>query len=184
MSVPHHQNQCMAATEFTNDLRERSCSVVECLTRHIYPSLVLVQPRKTRPCLTERLLMGRKESNQTNNYQWPWKSSQGNQIIINSPSWLYVVSLQLDWNLPCCSRDPVYWSKFWLKFGSLWRIVGSFHQNFTLHHDMYKWYIQEILVKICQLVIAISCSHTNAYANRIRTHINMSSLPYLFGWNY
>ena len=34
--------------------------------RHIYPSLVLVQPRKTRPCLNERLLMGRKESNQTN----------------------------------------------------------------------------------------------------------------------
>ena len=32
--------------------------------RHIYPSLVLVQPRKTRPCLTERLLMGRKEWNQ------------------------------------------------------------------------------------------------------------------------
>ena len=29
-------------------------------------ALVLVQPRKTRPCLTERLLMGRKESNQTN----------------------------------------------------------------------------------------------------------------------
>ena len=34
--------------------------------RHIYPSLVLVQPRKTRLCLTEKLLMGRKESNQTN----------------------------------------------------------------------------------------------------------------------
>ena len=33
---------------------------------YIYPSLVLIQPRKTRPCLTERLLMGRKESNQTN----------------------------------------------------------------------------------------------------------------------
>ena len=33
--------------------------------RHIYPSLVLVQPRKTRLCITERLLMGRKESNQT-----------------------------------------------------------------------------------------------------------------------
>ena len=61
-------------------------SVVECLTgdrgaagssltgitvlcpwaRHIYPSLVLVQPRKTLPYITERLLMGRKESNQTN----------------------------------------------------------------------------------------------------------------------
>ena len=33
--------------------------------RHIYPTLLLVQPRKTRPFLTERLLMGRKESNQT-----------------------------------------------------------------------------------------------------------------------
>ena len=34
-----------------------------------YPSLVLVQPRKTRPCLIERLLMGRKESNQTNPFR-------------------------------------------------------------------------------------------------------------------
>ena len=32
--------------------------------RHINPSLVLVQPRKTRPFITERLLMGGK--NQTN----------------------------------------------------------------------------------------------------------------------
>ena len=28
--------------------------------------IVLVQPRLTRPCLTERFLMGLKESNQTN----------------------------------------------------------------------------------------------------------------------
>ena len=39
------------------------CVVV--LEQDIYPSLVLVQPRN-RPCLTERLLMGHKESNQTN----------------------------------------------------------------------------------------------------------------------
>ena len=65
---------------------ERSGSVVECLTqdrgamgssltgficvvslsKNINPSLVLVQPRKTRPFITERLLMGHKESNQTN----------------------------------------------------------------------------------------------------------------------
>ena len=57
---------------------ERSGLVVECLTRDlravcwsltgvtVNPSLVLAQPRKTRPCLTERLLMGRKESNQAN----------------------------------------------------------------------------------------------------------------------
>ena len=36
------------------------------LSKYINPSLVLVQPRKTRPFITERLLMGRKESNQTN----------------------------------------------------------------------------------------------------------------------
>ena len=71
---------------------ERSGSVVECLTRdrgervwaspaslrcgpwtrHIYPSLVLIQPRKTRPCLTERLLMGLKESNQTKKRKFLW----------------------------------------------------------------------------------------------------------------
>ena len=36
------------------------------LSKNINPSLVLVQPRKSRPFITERLLMGRKESNQTN----------------------------------------------------------------------------------------------------------------------
>ena len=34
--------------------------------KNINPSLVLVQPRKTGPFITERLLMGHKESNQTN----------------------------------------------------------------------------------------------------------------------
>ena len=42
----------------------RSHCVVS-LSKNINPSLVLVQPRKTRPFITERLLMGRKESNQT-----------------------------------------------------------------------------------------------------------------------
>ena len=36
------------------------------LSKNINPSLVLVQTRKTRPFITERLLNGRKESNQTN----------------------------------------------------------------------------------------------------------------------
>ena len=36
------------------------------LSKNINPSLVLVQPRKICPFITERLLMGRKESNQTN----------------------------------------------------------------------------------------------------------------------
>ena len=42
----------------------RHCVVF--LSKNINPSLVLVQPRKTRPFITERLLMGRKESNETN----------------------------------------------------------------------------------------------------------------------
>ena len=39
--------------------------VLEQVSKNINPSLVLVQPRKTHPFITERLLMGRKESNQT-----------------------------------------------------------------------------------------------------------------------
>ena len=41
------------------------------LSKNINPSLVLVQPRKTRPYITERLLMGSKESNQTKNSKEP-----------------------------------------------------------------------------------------------------------------
>ena len=42
--------------------RHRRHCVVS-LSKNINPSLVLVQPRKIRPFITERLLMGRKESN-------------------------------------------------------------------------------------------------------------------------
>ena len=78
---------------------ERSGSVVECLTRdrraagssltgvtalwslsktHL-SSLVLVLPRKTRPYITERLLMGRKESNQTKD-----KTFKITEIMLNN----------------------------------------------------------------------------------------------------
>ena len=36
------------------------------LSKNLNPSLVLVQPRRARPFITERLLVGRKEPNQTN----------------------------------------------------------------------------------------------------------------------
>ena len=49
-----------------NQIRRSSVQIIIInYGRHIYPSLVLVQTRKTRPCFTERLLMGRKKSNQT-----------------------------------------------------------------------------------------------------------------------
>ena len=41
------------------------------LSKNINFSLVVVQSRKTCPFITERLLMGRKESNLTNNYKLP-----------------------------------------------------------------------------------------------------------------
>ena len=40
------------------------CCIVS-LSKNINPSLVMVQPRKTPPFITERLLIGCKESNQT-----------------------------------------------------------------------------------------------------------------------
>ena len=46
---------------------QRHCLVS--LSKNINPSLVLVQPRKTRPFITEILLMGCKESNQTKTYK-------------------------------------------------------------------------------------------------------------------
>ena len=42
----------------------RHCAVS--LSKNINPCLVLVQPRKTRLFITDRLLKGRKESNKTN----------------------------------------------------------------------------------------------------------------------
>ena len=42
------------------------CHCVVSLSKNTNPSLVLVQPRKTRSFITERFLMRREESNQTN----------------------------------------------------------------------------------------------------------------------
>ena len=50
--------------------------------RHINPSLLLVQPGKTRPYITERLLMGLKESNQTKNKS---NHSCSRQNILSQP---------------------------------------------------------------------------------------------------
>ena len=59
------------------DSRLRDCGFephrrhcVVSLSKNINPSLVLVQPRKTCPYITERLLMVHKESNQTNNQRY------------------------------------------------------------------------------------------------------------------
>ena len=50
----------------------RHCVVF--LSKNINPSLILVQPRKTRPFITERLLMGPKESNLTMHSKGEWQT--------------------------------------------------------------------------------------------------------------
>ena len=53
------------------------------LSKNINPSIVLVQPRKTCPFITERLLIGRKESNQT-------KQISIYTVILNYNTWVKV----------------------------------------------------------------------------------------------
>ena len=62
--------------------------------RHIYLSLVLVQPRKTRPYITERFMMGRKESNQTNTYFYLYKQVDPDEIQPNAAFHLGLHCLQ------------------------------------------------------------------------------------------
>ena len=52
------------------------------LSKNINPSLILVQPRKTRPFITERLLMVRKESNQTNKQKQYFPCSMEKRIFL------------------------------------------------------------------------------------------------------
>ena len=72
------------------------------LSKNINPSLVLVKPRKTIPCITERLLMGRKESKQTNKQNHHINISRRNHTHAPSPATgcLYVKS----------NTHPMYYS--------------------------------------------------------------------------
>ena len=57
--------ECLSWDRVTTGLSFNSITALYGLARHINPILVPVQPRKTHPYVTERLLMKRKESNQT-----------------------------------------------------------------------------------------------------------------------
>ena len=101
-------------------IRGRSGSVVECLTwdrrvagssftgvtalcpsaRHINPSLVLVQPMKTCPFITERLLIGRRESNKKNNSAY-WNYLRFYAIIC----WINVCQIQINISMSTQIKD-------------------------------------------------------------------------------
>ena len=79
--------------------------------RHIYPSLVLFQPRKTCPCFTERLLMGRKESNQTNKQKSHWFLSKY-RTMLHLTSLHAPISITMTMNLSvfifCHTPSPTF----------------------------------------------------------------------------
>ena len=54
------------------------------LSKNINPSLVLIQPRKTRPFITERLLMGRKESSKQT-YHIIYNPHNGGKLLCTFP---------------------------------------------------------------------------------------------------
>ena len=57
------------------------------------PSLVLVQPRKTLPYITERLLMRHKESNQTNKHTLQRVINKGADQTVDAQAGLSLCSL-------------------------------------------------------------------------------------------
>ena len=65
------------------------------LSKNIYPSLVLVQPRKTRPFITERLLMGRKESKQTNKLSELQNFAGSSHVIKKWTSVIIIITIGL-----------------------------------------------------------------------------------------
>ena len=83
------------------------------LSKNINPSLVLVQPRKTRPFITERLLMGRKESNQT-------KHVLG-IFIENTTKMVWIIPL----NTKNEDQTFRYRQNFAFSYTMQWKLLGS-----------------------------------------------------------
>ena len=119
--------------------------------RHIYTSLVLVQPRKTGPCLTERLLMGRTESNQTNKFVFQqWTIHMKKQALYGfikklsnlkmssavDFSWCIKGYILFVWNSTCFmfSKDKVFkWPKVIIPAIPLLYSWLCFYQTLTLY---------------------------------------------------
>ena len=84
------------------------------LRKNINPNLVLVQPRNKRPFITERLLMGCKESNQTKQTNIAYTHS----ALITCPTITLISScntmVQKSLHLLCCDGMSYYYLDFFL----------------------------------------------------------------------
>ena len=103
------------------------------LSKNINPSLVLVQPRKTRPFITERLLMGCKETNQTNKYSilrsfysflnWEW-------VDIWVPTRPGEITVCICIGRPYCPRGPINsYRSFWYFTYTNCRHIKHMHEG-------------------------------------------------------
>ena len=192
-------DKCLAQG-WQRNIRERSGSVVECLTqgrramglslagvtascpwaRHIYPSLILVQPRKTLPFITERLLMGCKESNKQNNatYLSPLPSSFSlKKWVFNiSPagsralrSWSHSSVSSVDQTLGPLDKSPVLQLHYMFCFDSLRHIEQFFSRQTGLDSRWRVWApgaLSNCLVSTTELLILSVwhfCSHSSPH---------------------
>ena len=83
---------------------QRHCVVS--LSKNINLSLVLVQPRKICPYTSERLLMGRKESNQTN------KQIIDKVGLTSQPPYCFKCKVQNSELLAFCRHDLIIFNNF------------------------------------------------------------------------
>ena len=124
------------------------------LSKNIDPSLVLVQPRKTCPFITERLLMGRKESNQTNKQLMSKCHINGNLM-----SWLIyifwhkimIIFLSICLNIRIgCSKETVYLIE---------PVLLSTHKMFCLRNMKVNLELYFLIIKDADRILASSREH-------------------------
>ena len=77
---------------------------------------MLVQPRKTRPYITERMLTGRKESSQTNKQKSPMCTSDGLDSCMTPGFWQTLVSIAEVRYRYCSEIEPCKWKPMDQKF--------------------------------------------------------------------
>ena len=97
--------------------------LISSLSKNINPSLVLVQPRNTRPFITDRLMMGRKESNQTNKNGFMTKCSRA------------VHPLVIFLSVPLPSVMYVYCSPV-VTCGKAWPVGSLVYESFSRHFSI------------------------------------------------
>ena len=148
----------------------------------------MVQPRKTRPCLTERLLMGRKESNQTNK-QSPPPTHTHTHIPLSAylpPSKLLFLFFLKIWYL--CQSSVVKYMAYSLTLGTFFvfhfslhgrRMIRCMHQAVLLTHC---WCSYQVLSFI--LITVFWCTSLKAIADNQSIvwefYLNFSTMIFVF----